>query len=56
VRNANIDTLFLVTRDSDGFSTISRPANNNAVQSFLENEIGIDELYVQDLLGIADAE
>lgn len=56
VRNANIDTLFLVARDSKGFSTISRPANNNAVQSFLENEIGIDELYVQDLLGITDAE
>ena len=55
VRNANIKNLFLVARDSKGFSTIYKPIDRQEVQIFLQNEIGIEELYVQDLLGVASA-
>ncbi|MCX7000502.1 MAG: AAA family ATPase [Candidatus Sumerlaeota bacterium] len=52
VRHAGIENLLLVSRDKDGFSVITRPADNEQVKVFLENEIGIDELYVKDLLGV----
>lgn len=53
VKHANLESLFLVSRDKDGFSVITKPSESNEVQTFLNNEIGIDELYIQDLLGVA---
>lgn len=44
------ENLLLVERDKNGFSQISRPDNKEEVVTFLENEIGIDELFVQGLL------
>ena len=35
-----------------GFSIISRPGDKEEVRTFLANEIGIEELYVQNLLGL----
>lgn len=52
VRYAGLENLYLVSRDEDGFSVISRPGDSAAVQTFLANDIGIDELYVQNLLGV----
>jgi len=51
VKYAGLDNLLLVSRDDKGFSTISRPADKEEVKTFLENEIGIEELYIQNLLG-----
>ncbi len=51
VRYAGVGNLLLIGRDEEGFSTISRPCDMEMVRIFLENEIGIDELYVQNLLG-----
>lgn len=48
----NLDNLLLVSRDNEGFSTISRPVDKEEIKTFLENEIGIEELYVQNLLGV----
>ncbi len=45
------DDLLLISRDSEGFSIISRPGDTEEVRTFLANEIGIEELYVQNLLG-----
>jgi len=50
VKHAEADSLLLVSRDKEGSSTICRPAKKAAVQTFLKNEVGIDELYVQNLL------
>jgi len=50
VRFAALDSLLLVSRDEEGFSKISRPSEKEEVRSFLKNEIGIEELYVQNLL------
>jgi predicted ATPase len=50
VKHASLENLLLVSRDEGGFSTISRPADKEKVKTFLENEIGIEELYIQNLL------
>ncbi|HEX3001966.1 MAG TPA: AAA family ATPase [Methanoregula sp.] len=52
VKNTGITDILLISRDSDGFSVISRPADKEEVKAFLENEIGIEELYIQNLLGM----
>jgi predicted ATPase len=51
VKHTPPEALLLVSRDKDGFSSVSRPHEREAVKAFLENEIGVEELYVQDLLG-----
>jgi energy-coupling factor transporter ATP-binding protein EcfA2 len=52
VKYAALDDLLLISRDSEGFSIISRPGDKEEVRTFLSNEIGIEELYVQNLLGL----
>ncbi len=52
VKYAMLDDLLLISRDSEGFSIISRPGDKEEVRTFLANEIGIEELYVQNLLGL----
>jgi predicted ATPase len=51
VKHADLADLLLVSRGENGFSRISRPAENEELKIFLENELGVDELYVQGLLG-----
>jgi len=50
VKYAGIENILLVHRDDRGFSRISRPSEKDEVRIFLENEMGIEELYVQNLL------
>jgi hypothetical protein len=52
VKHASLEHLLLISRDSEGFSVLSRPSDKEEVRTFLENEIGIEELYVQNLLGM----
>ncbi|NMB77809.1 MAG: AAA family ATPase [Methanomicrobiales archaeon] len=52
VKYASLEDILLISRDSEGYSIISRPADKEEVRTFLENEIGIEELYVQNLLGL----
>ncbi|MCK5269463.1 MAG: AAA family ATPase [Sedimentisphaerales bacterium] len=52
VKHAGLDNILLVSRDENGFSTISKPADKKEVKIFLKNELGIDELYVQNLLEV----
>ena len=54
VRHAPLENLFLVSRDKEGFSTIKKPIDNHEVQVFLDGEVGIAELFVQDLLEFGD--
>lgn len=51
VRYAGIDNILLVHRDEEGFSKISRPAEMEEVGVFLEKEMGVEELFVENLLG-----
>jgi len=52
VKHVGLENLLLVSRDENGFSKISRPANKEEVKTFLKNEIGIEELYVHNLLEV----
>jgi len=50
VRYTDIENILLVHRDVKGLSQISRPAEKEEVKIFLENKMGIEDLYVQNLL------
>ena len=50
VKYADLENILLISREKDGFSIISRPSEKKEVRTFLEHEIGIEELYVQNLL------
>ena len=52
IKHANLEDILLVSRDKEGFSTISRPCDKEEVKIFLENDMGIEDLYVQNLLEI----
>ena len=55
VKHADPRNILLVSRDEDGFSSISRLSeisDKERIRVFLENDIGIEELYVDNLLGI----
>ncbi len=52
VKHAGIENLLLVQRDKEGFTTVSRPNDNEIVKTFLHNEIGLDDLYIDNLLGV----
>ena len=50
VRCAGLDNLILVSRDKDGFSKVTKPADSDIVKTFLSEEIGIQDLYVDGFL------
>jgi predicted ATPase len=50
VKHVSIDDIFLINRDKDGFSRLSRPRDKVEIATFLENDLGIDELFIQGLL------
>jgi AAA15 family ATPase/GTPase len=52
VKLADISDILFSSRDKEGFSTISRPAENEETRIFLEKELGIEDLFKQDLLGL----
>ena len=52
VKYAGLENILLVSRNEEGFSTISRPADKEEVKIFLKNDIGIEELYIQNLLEV----
>jgi predicted ATPase len=50
VKYADIQNLLLLSRDEEGFSVISRPEDKEEVKTFIKNEIGVDELFIKNLL------
>jgi predicted ATPase len=52
VKHAGVENILLISRDKEGFSVIFRPYENETVKTFLKNELGIEELYVHNLLGL----
>lgn len=51
VKHAKIENILFASRCEQGFSRIQRPSSNKMVQTFLENEVGLDTLFIQNLLG-----
>lgn len=52
VKQADLEHILLVTRDEEGFSKITKPADSDQIKIFLENEMGLDDLFVQNLLEV----
>jgi len=52
LKHVNVEDILLITRDPEGFSKASRPANRQEIREFLAQEIGIEDLFVQNLLGL----
>jgi len=50
VKHAGVENILLISRDKEGFSVISKPYEKETVKTFLQNELGIEELYVQNYL------
>jgi len=50
VKHVELNDILLVSRTKEGYSRISKPAEKEEVKIFLKNEMGIEELYVQNLL------
>lgn len=51
LRNVELDDIRLIKRDTDGFSCVSKPSESKTVLNFINNEISIDELFLNDWLG-----
>ena len=52
VKYADLESILRIARGKDGFSIILRPGEKKGVKTFLEHEIGIEELYIQNLLEV----
>lgn len=50
VKEAKLNDIFLVSRDKKGVSNITKPVNDKNVAIFLENDLGIDDLFVTGIL------
>jgi len=52
VRNVGVEGLVLADRSAEGYSRLVRPADSEQVRTFLSNELGVDDLFVQGMLGV----
>lgn len=52
VKYAGLGNVLLASRDSSGFSHITKPSDSEHVRIFLENELGVEDLFVDNLLGV----
>jgi predicted ATPase len=50
VKYAELEDIFYLYRDKSGFSVISKISEKPEIAEFLKNEIGLEELFVQNLL------
>ena len=50
VRYADPNEILLIKRGMDGFSEILKPAEKDTIKSFISSEMGLNDLFVQNLL------
>jgi hypothetical protein len=50
VKHTDLESLYLVSRDKEGFSIVTKPGEGKEIYIFLENDLGLDDLYVQSFL------
>jgi len=51
LKYAKLDSILLAQRCDEGYTRIKKPADSEMVKNFLENEVGIEDLFIQNLLG-----
>ena len=49
LNNCNLDDIIFISRDNDGFSILSEPADNKDVKEFIK-ELSIGELFIEGCL------
>jgi len=52
IRHAGIDNIYLISRTREGRSDIFKPKTKKQVRHFLKNDIGIEELFIDNMLQI----
>lgn len=52
VKYAGLENILFVARDKNGFSRITKPATSEHVKIFLENDLGVEDLFADNLLGV----
>lgn len=52
VKYVDLEDILLMYRDKEGFSSVCRPCEKEEIKIFLKNGIGIEELYIMNLLGL----
>jgi len=52
VRWAKNDNILFISRNKQGFSEISRPVDEEIIRDLLKDEVGLDELFIDNLLGM----
>ncbi len=52
LKHTKLADLYLISRNEKGVASINKPAEQEMVQAFLQNELGIDQLFTQNLLDI----
>lgn len=50
IREAKLEDVILVSRDNNGISEISKPLEDTRIKKFLENDLGIEDLFVDGIL------
>ncbi|MDR0912177.1 MAG: AAA family ATPase [Methanobrevibacter sp.] len=50
LKHVPMEDILFISRDKNGFSNISKPVEIEDVKLFLEEEIGIEDLFIEDLL------
>ena len=53
LKYCELNDIYFISRDKHGFSNISKPIENDIVKPFIE-ELGIDEVFVDDYLGLGN--
>lgn len=50
IKEANLEDVILVSRDNNGISETSKPLEDTRIKKFLENDLGIEDLFVDGIL------
>lgn len=52
LRYAEINDIYLISRNKEGYSIITKPEDSEELKEFLSDEVGINELFTNDLLDL----
>ncbi len=50
LRHCDLNDMLFVKRDKQGFASIIKPSEREHIKEFLKNDVGIDELFIQNLI------
>ena len=53
LKHIDLENIYFISRNRDGFSTITKPINNEIVKPFID-DLGIDEVFIDNYLGIGN--